>query len=102
MQWVRNGAVPMLPPDVPVDGPRSLQEIGKLTSGSPDCHPDLRSASVVKLVFRLLLAPAWLLLRMLRLRYRQPWTQPDQWEPGDEFSPRRGLSPRRPAPRQHP
>ena len=31
---------------------------------------------------------AWWTLRMIRLRYWQPWTTPEQWEPGDEAGPR--------------
>ena len=31
---------------------------------------------------------AWFTYRMIRLRYWQPWTTPEQWEPGDEAGPR--------------
>ena len=31
---------------------------------------------------------AWWTLRMIRLRYWQPWTTAEQWEPGDESGPR--------------
>lgn len=62
----------------------------------PVLHPDLRFASVVNLVFWVLLAPfAWLLLRMLRLRYWQPWTGPEDWESGNEAPPRLGMTPDR-------
>lgn len=30
---------------------------------------------------------AWWTLRMIRLRYWQPWTTAEQWEPGDETGP---------------
>lgn len=61
-------------------------------------HPDLHFISIINIIMWLVLAPfAWLLLRMLRLRYWQPWTRPDEWEPGDETPPRWGMSPPPPA-----
>lgn len=76
-----------------------LTGLAILTHLVPVRHSDLRFASVVNLVFWLLLAPfAWLLLRMLRLRYWQPWTRAAEWEPGDEAPPRWGMSSDRPKP----
>ncbi len=44
--------------------------------------PDLSFMNVVNIIDWLVISPlAWLLLRTLRLRYWQPWTTPDQWEP---------------------
>ena len=31
---------------------------------------------------------AWFTLRLIQLRYWQPWTTPDQWERGDEAGPK--------------
>ncbi len=51
-------------------------------------HPDQLDGGMFNIALWLILAPfAWLLLRMLRLRYWQPWTQPSQWEAGDEAPP---------------
>ncbi len=47
--------------------------------------PDIKVMNVVGLAILLLLAPfAWFLRRALRLRYWQPSSTADQWEPGDE------------------
>ena len=63
----------------------------------PVVHPELLFGNAINIVMWLLLAPlAWLLSRMLRLRYWQPWTAPGEWEPGDENSPRWGMSLARP------
>ncbi len=52
-------------------------------------HPDYHFINVVNLIMWTLLAPfAWCLLRLVRLRYWQPWTRPESWEPGDETAPR--------------
>ena len=75
-----------------------LASLAALLRLLPLRDPDLHVMSVVSMVFWLVLAPfAWLLLRMLRLRYWQPWTRPDEWEPGDEAPPRWGMSPPPPA-----
>ncbi len=52
--------------------------------------------SVIGMIFMLALAlPAWWLLRALRLRYWQPGSAPETWEPGDETPPAWALSPSR-------
>ena len=51
----------------------------------PMRHPEYHILGVVNMIMWTVQAPfAWLLLRMLRLRYWQPWTNPESWEPGDE------------------
>ena len=61
----------------------------------PSRHPDLRFMSVVNIIYWFVqLLFVWLLIRMLRLHYWQPWTRPDAWELGDETSPRWGMSPK--------
>ena len=47
----------------------------------PEAYPDLSFISVVNIVLWLIISPlAWLLLRMLRLKYWQPWTTQADWE----------------------
>ena len=55
----------------------------------PEAHPEWRFALIVTFLGWLYstLCAYWV-FRMLRLRYWQPWTNPDQWEPGDETPPR--------------
>ena len=58
----------------------------------PEQAPDWSFISVVNIIDWLIVAPlAWLLLRMLRQRYWQPWTTPDQWEPPGPVPPTRTL-----------
>lgn len=53
-------------------------------------------AAVVALIFTLSQLPfVWWLRRSLRLRYWQPASRPDQWEPGDETPPTWSMSPTR-------
>ena len=55
--------------------------------------PDLRSLSVVGGILLLGISPfAFFILRALRLRYWQPGSRPDQWEPGDEGPPAWAMS----------
>ena len=55
----------------------------------PEAHPELRYTLIVTAIEWLFLTLcAYWVLRMLRLRYWQPWTRPEQWEPGDETPPR--------------
>ncbi len=64
----------------------------------PMQHPEYHILCVVNLIMWVVLTPfAWLLLRMLRLHYWQPWTRPETWEPGDETPPRWPSSSSRPA-----
>ena len=58
----------------------------------PEQAPELRFVSIVNIIGWLMISPlAWLLLRMLRQRYWQPWTTPDQWEPPGPVPPTRTL-----------
>ena len=58
----------------------------------PEESPDLNFMSVVNIIDWLVISPLpWVLLRMLRLRYWQPWTTPDQWEPPGPVPPTRTL-----------
>ncbi len=51
-------------------------------------EPDLHFASYFNVLYWALAGIfAWWTLRMIRLRYWQPWTTSDQWEPGDETGP---------------
>lgn len=55
----------------------------------PEVHPELRFLLIVNMLGWLAFTfCAYWTLRMLRLRYWQPWTRPTQWEPGDESQPR--------------
>ena len=61
----------------------------------PTRSADLQFMSVVNIVFWSAQGLfAWLLLRMLRLNYWQPWSKPESWEAGDETPPRWGMSPK--------
>ena len=52
-------------------------------------EPDLHFASYFNVFYWAVAGIfAWWTLRMIRLRYWQPWTTPEQWEPGDEAGPR--------------
>ncbi len=52
-------------------------------------QPDLYKLAFFNLFYWCLLGiPVWWTLRMIRLRYWQPWTAAEQWEPGDETGPR--------------
>ena len=58
----------------------------------PHTAPDLRFMTFVNIVEWLLVSPlAWLLLRMLRLRYWRPGSPPEQWEPADDVRPGKTL-----------
>ncbi len=55
----------------------------------PEAHPELRFTLIVAMIGWLCFTLfAYWVVRMLRLRYWQPWTRPEQWEPGDETPPR--------------
>ena len=52
-------------------------------------EPDLYPVSYLVVFYWFLTGIlAWWTLRMIRLRYWQPWTTAEQWEPGDEAGPR--------------
>jgi hypothetical protein len=58
----------------------------------PDTSQDLHFVHYVNIIEWIVFSPpAWLLLRTLRLRYWQPWTGPDEWEPSEQFSQPRTL-----------
>lgn len=51
----------------------------------PEAHPELRFALIIAMIGWLCFTfCAYWVGRMLRLRYWQPWTRPEEWEPGDE------------------
>ena len=65
-----------------------LLSLSVLANILPIRSRELHFISFVNIVFWLAQALfVWLLVRMLRLRYWQPWTKPDVWETGDETSP---------------
>lgn len=67
-----------------------------LAGAFPIRDPEVRVVGLVGLIELVVFAPApWFLLRALRLRYWQPGSTPDQWEPGDETPPKWALSPSR-------
>ena len=84
-----------------------LYLLGFLFSLAILCHlvplqePDLYRISFLVVFYWLLTGIfAWWTLRMIRLRYWQPWTTAEQWEPGDESGPRWAQRMRERPPRQ--
>ncbi len=72
-----------------------LLSIAVLTDIVPSRSRELHFVSVVNIIFWLVQTLfVWLLSRMLRLHYWQPWTQPDAWETGNERPPAWGMSPK--------
>ncbi len=58
----------------------------------PEASPNLSFISVVNIVLWLIISPlAWLLLRMLRLKYWQPWTTQSDWEAPNKTPPSQTL-----------
>ena len=72
-----------------------MLSIAILLEVGPVQHRDWHFMSVVNIIYWAVQAIfVWFLVRMLRLHYWQPWTQPESWEPGDEAPPRWGMSPK--------
>jgi hypothetical protein len=58
----------------------------------PDTSHNLHFVHFVNIIEWVIFSPlAWLLLRTLRLRYWQPWTDPADWEPPEQFGQPRSL-----------